>query len=227
MNTNMLTYPCSREKTTIFGETRISRTLGTRNFKLIGFKYCLFFASFLWLSQPTIAAEHGSTPPQGDEAKGLTPKASAESLTTTGYANDWIKMPAIEGQIVGSTESKAFTPTQGKILVVVFLASWCEPCQDLMEDLKRMHTKYDELFTDFVFVFSHDTNADAQSFMKEYKVKSPGIMANTNILKNFHNPSLPSVYLADRHGWLAYRLLEAKKEDMAKLENFLKLTTAY
>jgi len=95
-----------------------------------------------------------------------------------------------------------------------------------MADLQRLDKHYRQLNTDFIFVFSHDTPSDAANFVKDYGL-SRAYLADQDLLKTFGNPELPSIYVGDRHGWLADRYLKADTLAAAKLDRFLRYITAY
>lgn len=168
------------------------------------------------------AAEHGGG---GEEAK---PEAQAEALEPSDhYVHRWKKMPEFVAPALSDIGGQLHVkPRDGRAQVVVFLASWCEPCQQLMEDLQRIEKRYKRLPVDVVYVFAHDTKDDALGFMKEYGL-TEGILANQDALKAFHSPELPSLYVADRHGWLMTRFVKAGKPDVATLDGYLKNMTAY
>jgi thiol-disulfide isomerase/thioredoxin len=170
---------------------------------------------------PAIAGE-------GEAKGGETAAAAAESTqVTTKYVASWLKMPSFSAtQLPGEGDQAAVAPKAGRALVVVFLASWCEPCQQMLKDLQRVEKRYRPLNTDFVYVFTHDTRDDAEGFMKEFGMFQ-GYLANKDVLKTFHNPELPTIYIGDRHGWLAGRYLKADAAALASLDNFLKDITAY
>ena len=55
-----------------------------------------------------------------------------------------------------------------------------------------------------------------------YKLNSDSIIASKDILQSFHQPSLPSIYIADRYEWIGYRGLSLDKSDMKKINSYLK-----
>ncbi len=178
-------------------------------------------------AKPEAKAENKDEAKEG-EGKLPAVTSEADSLeATTNYVNKWIPMPAFAAtELLGAQSQGTVEPRKGRAQVVLFLASWCEPCQQLMADYLRVQKKYQHLNTDFVFIFSHDTKDDAEGFMKEYGITN-GYLASHEVLKLFHNPDLPAIYVADRHGWMATRLLKAGTKDVATLEELLRPITAY
>lgn len=143
------------------------------------------------------------------------------------YIHNWVGMPSfVAPSLPQPGEQITVAHRYGRVLVLIFIASWCEPCQELMPAIKTIVQRYENLNTDFVYVFAHDTPQDAEGFMKEYKLPS-GVLASYEALKAYHNPPLPSVYVGDRQGWLATRFLATRLEDLDKLNEYLKYWTAY
>lgn len=176
-------------------------------------------------SKPAAAPAGESAAEPGAEA-GTAAQAESREISDR-YVHRWLPMPAFTAEGLGQNAGPmSIAPRPGRMLVVLFLASYCEPCQQMMEDYLRIEKKYRRLSTDFVYVFAHDTKDDAQGYMKEFAM-SRGVLANFDALKAFHNPKLPTVYVGDRHGWLMTRFEEAKSPDLARLDELLKRLTAF
>lgn len=179
------------------------------------------------------AEAHGAKPKGGGH--GPTPeeeanKAAAESQEITDrYVHRWMPLPKLTGshlaQNIPVGNQKNITARKGRATVILFLASWCEPCQQLITEFRRLETLYTPLDTDFVYVFMHDTREDALGFMKEYRIEN-AVLGNQEILKSYHNPELPSMYVADRRGWMATRVQKASGKDLAALDELMKKMTA-
>jgi thiol-disulfide isomerase/thioredoxin len=167
------------------------------------------------------AADHKAEEPQ----EGAAP--SNEFTITNKYIHKWVKMPELHGRSVVSEENFRFTTERGMAEVVIFLASWCLPCQQIIMEIKRLEEKYRERHTRFLYVFTHDTLVDAKGFAQAYKLEGALMMANAKILEDFHQPELPTIYLADRMEWITMRLVDADAKALAKLDKFLDVHTAY
>lgn len=146
--------------------------------------------------------------------------------TSEGYVHDWQSFPTISGKILGENKKLTIRAREGQALVAIFIASWCLPCQKLINNIKELEKKYKTRHTRFVYIFAHDTEADAVGFSKTYKLTGNNLLADVKLMKRFHQPQLPSIYVADRRTWLAWRSLETSKKDLTKLDNFLEYHTA-
>lgn len=174
-----------------------------------------------------LRAEANSAPKKEGEGAESAPPAETNEASD-GYVHHWLPMPSFSAQALGvaTGDPVSVASKPGRMLVLVFLASYCEPCQQLMGDLSRVEARFRRLNTDFVYVFAHDTQDDALGFMKEFNMPT-GVLANFDALKAYHNPKLPTIYVGDRHGWLMTRYEEVTKTDIQTLDELLRKLTAY
>lgn len=153
--------------------------------------------------------------------------AQALRITNT-YTQHWIAFPPLRVRSMQGSDAEAQTLPlkKGRVLMVVFLASWCIPCQQLMPDLKRLAVKYQSKYSDLIYVFAHDTEPDAKAFASYHKIASGAYLGTAKVLEDYHQPDLPALYIADRYGWLVYRKLDLKTQDLAEVETLLDLHTS-
>lgn len=137
------------------------------------------------------------------------------------------KFPSeISGVDLKTGKTIKYSPKRGRATVVFFVASWCEPCQQLMPQVKNLAKKYENIYTDIIYVFAHDTKDDASGFAREHKLTGHMVLANHEILKAFKNPPLPAFYVGDRYNYLSNRALKLTSSDLAKLDDYLTKLTA-
>ena len=161
----------------------------------------------------------------------VTPVAETGDKAATGPQRAYnpgkvLDFPKFSGEALNGDETLAFKPTRGNSVVVIFVASWCEPCQVLMPELKQIARKHNRQSNQVFFVFAHDTKQDAAAFAKEYQLTIPAIMANVEILTSFKNPELPSVYIGDKWGYMADRFIKIQKNDINALDSVIAKITA-
>ena len=129
------------------------------------------------------------------EAKGTSeaPPSPPKAIRATNfYVHTWIAMPGFTAaRLDGENEQETTQPTKGRTMVLVFLASWCEPCQQMMPEMQRLQRHYQKLNTDFIYIFSHDTRDDALGFIKEFNL-GKAYLANQSVLKPITPPSCPA-----------------------------------
>lgn len=162
-------------------------------------------------------------------AHGSAVESAKAMRTTDTYTQGWIPFPALTLKSIEEPSAKALSikAQKGRVQIVVFLASWCIPCQQLMPDLKRIAASYKAKYTDIVYVFAHDTELDAKAFSDYHKVSSLAYLGTAKVLEDFHQPELPALYMSDRYGWLIYRKLNLKTTELKDIEKFLELHTSF
>lgn len=141
------------------------------------------------------------------------------------YISSWKKLPTIEGQSLQTGKIIKYGPEKGTAKVIIFLASWCLKCQKLIPDIKKLEQEYKDKHTDFLYVFTHDTEADAVGFIKAYKIDTQAIIGSKKILNDFHQPPLPSIFISDRYEWLGHREISLNEEGIKKINRYLKAHT--
>ena len=194
-----------------------------------------------------MAGEGGEKPAKS--GKGKKKKASVEAQhkepeerlkddqaryqITNNYVHQWEPLRPVSGQKVENPDkTSVFEPRFGEATMVVFLASWCLPCQHIIGDLLKLEKDFNTKNTRFVYVFTQDEAQDALGFVKTYGMNdaqhgADHIIGTDEIQKAFHYPPLPSYYLADRRGWLCMRSLQATRNDLMDARQFLDLQTSY
>ncbi|WP_141734698.1 TlpA family protein disulfide reductase [Oligoflexus tunisiensis] len=155
-------------------------------------------------------------------------KDSKNGAPTRGdrYVHKWVTFPSFTATSLDRRETITIAPSEGRVTVLVFLASWCVPCQQQIREFRRIEEKFHDRFTDFVYIFAHDTLNDARGFSNVYKLGRNAMLASASVLEAFHQPELPSIYVADRYRWMVLRSLNTQKQDLDDLEKFLNLHTA-
>ncbi len=159
---------------------------------------------------------------EGEEGEG-SPELSSEYIITDTYVHQWVKFPDFKAQTVIDPKPFHFQPQPGRATVVVFVASWNRPSQTLMKQFLALAEKFEKLHTDFVFVFSHDTAADALGFAEHMQMdRFRTLLATPDILKEFREPELPSIFIGDRTNWLLKRYMPVVEENLGEIDDLLR-----
>lgn len=90
---------------------------------------------------------------------------------------------------------------RGKVVVINFWASWCQPCKDEAPDLERTWRRYRDKGVIFVGVNWSDTEAKARAYLKEFDITYPnGPDLGRRIGQKYRIQGVPETFFVDRQG---------------------------
>ena len=129
-----------------------------------------------------------------------------------------MKAPDIEMVGLASGTSERLSDYAGKIIVLEFWATWCEPCQPKMANLQTYSGKYPDWKGKVVLMAaSVDDNEDTAT--KHLKAKGWGqthsVWVRTDAIKAYHVNAIPTAYVIDRRG----KIVTADPVDIAEIVN--------
>ncbi len=111
---------------------------------------------------------------------------------------------------------------RGKVVLVNFWASWCEPCVLELPSLEQLHHRHPEIA---ILAVSIDDDADAyKQFLVDHHVdmttvRDPGQTAASK----FHSDMWPETYAIDRQGIIRRKFVGATDWNSPEVNDYLKL----
>ncbi len=112
--------------------------------------------------------------------------------------------PALAGtQLDGAAFDLA--GVRGKLVLVDFWASWCEPCRRELPELEAMHREHAAAGLVVVGVSMDEAKSDAEAFLRDQvKLTFPIVYdADRSLGKAWSPPKMPTVFLIERDGTIA------------------------
>lgn len=130
----------------------------------------------------------GSSPP-------AAPSPSTQS-SLLGKPAPSFKRDAIDGTHVEVASA-------GKVVVVKFVAKYCEPCVRTLPAIEKLHAKHPEIL--IVGVSEDERESEARELVATYRLTFPIVHDNQQVLAaRYRVRDLPVTYVLDGHGNVAW-----------------------
>ncbi len=132
------------------------------------------------------------------ESSNSKPVASAASASDKGV-HEGDKAPAFSLDSLNGQGKATIAP--GKVTLVDFWATWCEPCKKSFPKYQELYVKYQASGLEIVAVSVDDDNSGVAEFAKEYGAKFPvGWDEGHKIAAAYEPENMPSAYIIGRDG---------------------------
>ena len=112
--------------------------------------------------------------------------------------------PALALPLLSGTGRGSLADYRGKVVVLNFWASWCEPCRDESPLLQRWHERISGSGGTVVGVDVLDVTGDAKAFAAKYGLRYPLLRdGDGETLKDFEVAGQPWTFVIGRDGRIA------------------------
>ena len=133
------------------------------------------------------------------------------------------KFPSFDLDKLTASGKLSSSELKGKVVVVDFWASWCEPCKKELPALNGLYKKYKGKGLVVVGLNVDDTKDTAKDFIKEHKVEFPlAYDAGKKLAEQCGLSTMPSSYVLDRKGNVKKVHLGFREDDLKKFEAEIK-----
>ena len=103
--------------------------------------------------------------------------------------------------VLGAGGVSSLASLRGKVVVLNFWASWCEPCQVEAPLLERAQSRLERHGATVLGVTYLDASPDSQSFARRYHLTYPNLRDNNGAFAHaYGTDQLPESFIIDRRG---------------------------
>jgi cytochrome c biogenesis protein CcmG, thiol:disulfide interchange protein DsbE len=111
------------------------------------------------------------------------------------------ELPVLAGGPLPAGHTVALTSYRGKVVLLNFWASWCEPCQAEAPMLQRAQRTLARHHATVLGVTYLDASDDSRSFVREHHLTYPNLRDTTGeFAHSYGTDQLPESFVVDRSG---------------------------
>jgi cytochrome c biogenesis protein CcmG/thiol:disulfide interchange protein DsbE len=112
--------------------------------------------------------------------------------------------PSLALPPLGGGRPSSLADFRGRVVVLNYWASWCEPCRQESPLLQRWHERIERRGGTVLGIDVLDVTADAQAFVREYGLTYPMLRdADGDTQRAFGVIAYPETFVLDRRGRIA------------------------
>lgn len=105
-----------------------------------------------------------------------------------------------------SGRTVSLSDSRGKVVVLDFWATWCEPCKQEIPDFIAMQSKYAPQGLQVVGISMDDDEPSVRQFQQQYKMNYPVAIGNPKLADQYGGIlGLPITFVIDRNGRITAR----------------------
>lgn len=137
------------------------------------------------------------------------------------------KRPAAAGTwALTNNPAAKLSDYQGKVVVLDFYATWCEPCRAETPRLVQLQKDYGATGLQVIGlnVGGDDDRAEVPAFARDFGIEYPLGFPDDNLVDQYltDNQSIPQAFVFDRNGNLVKRFIGYSSSSGAELERIVK-----
>ena len=136
------------------------------------------------------------------------------------------KHPPLSGTWAVGNQTAKLADYKGKVVVIDFYATWCEPCRAEIPRLGQMQKDYGASGLQVIGlnVGGDDDRPKVPSFAKEFGIEYPLGFPDDNLVDQYltDNQNIPQAFVFDRNGNLIKRFIGYSSKSGAELEQIVR-----
>ncbi len=109
---------------------------------------------------------------------------------------------------------------QGRVVILDFMATWCGPCKEEIEHLKKIRSKYESEEVKIISIDIDDTETTEQvrSFKNNYNANWTFVINGKDVAQRYDVTAIPKIYIIDREGRISFKRTGVTSEDVLQDE---------
>ncbi len=111
----------------------------------------------------------------------------------------------------------ALAGLKGKVLLIDFWASWCEPCREEFPEFEAMYKELRDRGVEIIAISVDRKRENAEAFVAKYPASFPVIHDPNRAIADRYKPrAMPTAYVVDQAGVVRFVHLGYQREYLAK-----------
>jgi cytochrome c biogenesis protein CcmG/thiol:disulfide interchange protein DsbE len=137
---------------------------------------------------------------------GLSAQSATRTLDEAVVGGQRPLAPSAQTELASLTGGghSSLSSYRGRVVVLNFWASWCEPCQSEAPRLERFQSKLLRHGSTVLGVTYLDASSDSRAFVRRFRLTYPNLRDTTgDFAHSYGTNQLPESFVIDRHGHVA------------------------
>lgn len=111
---------------------------------------------------------------------------------------------------------------RGRVLILDFFASWCQPCRVSIPHLVELNRRYGAQGLQILGLSLDENSEDVKEFIAEKRINYPVALTDSDLQSDYGIRSVPTLYLVNKKGVIAEKFLGYSEETGKALEAAIK-----
>ena len=150
---------------------------------------------------------------------------NANSASTTNTSLPKTAPASAHGWTLADNQRMTLANYKGKVVLLDFYATWCEPCRAETPELVRLQQQYagQGLQVIGLNVGGEDDRAEVPAYAKEFGIQYPLGFPEDELAEDYlgDNQNIPQAFLFDRGGNLVKRFVGYSEDSGAEIERLV------